>query len=319
MKKTLFVSLVSLVLALSLSACGGAPAAETEEPAAETEMPAAETQTAAPNTVEPGRQDGERFEGSITLEGMEETVRYEHVVNESAGFEMDYDYEAFARQSEADRELFISVWDDPADPENYLEVRYDTASAELLAEAISTTLSQEFDLVQETRQLDRAGDCIYIEASALKGSSTMADELQAVYIVPAAEGCRVATAHFSAEDAEGFGRRFNAMMHTLSVIEKDGPRKLTDEEALSAVRNYCLSSDPSLESIVESGDYTVYWEIVSSDESEIVVLYRSYTGAQIRYYIDRVMGSASVTEFVPGIMDEEQPTAERFFAWDHLD
>ena len=74
-----------------------------------------------------------------------------------------------------------------------------------------------------------------------------------------------------------------------------------------------------MESIVDSEDYTVYWEIVSSDESEIVVLYRSYTGAQIRYYIDRVMGSAYVTEFVPGIMEEEQPTSERFFAWDHLD
>lgn len=316
MKKRTIAFLLMLALALSLAACGIVPSDESKTPAVE--PPTEALENAEPRT-EAGRQDGERFEGSITLEGMEETVRYEHVVNESAGFEMDYDYEAFARQSEADRELFISVWDDPAEPENYLEVRYDTAGAELLAEAISTTLSQEFDLVQETRQLDRAGDCIYIEASTLKGTGTMADELQAVYIVPAAEGCRVATAHFSAEDAEGFGRRFNAMMHTLSVIEKDEPRKLTDEEALSAVRNYCLSSDPSLESIVESGDYTVYWEIVSSDESEIVVLFRSYTGAQIRYYIDRVMGSASVTEFVPGIMDEEQPTAERFFAWDHLD
>lgn len=316
MKKRTIAFLLMLALALSLAACGTVPSDESKTPAVEPQAEALET--AEPRT-ETGRQDGERYEGSIMLEGMEETVRYEHVVNESAGFEMDYDYESFVRQSEANRELFISLWDDPADPENYLEVRYDTAGAELFAEAVSATLSQEFDLIQETRKLDQAGDCIYIEASTLKGTGTMADELQAVYIVPASDGCRVATAHFSAEAAEGFGRRFNAMMHTLSVIEKGAPRKLTDEEALSAVRNYCLSSDPSLESIVESGDYTVYWEIASSDESEIVVLFRSYTGAQIRYYIDRVMGSASVTEFVPGITDEEQPTAERFFAWDHLD
>ena len=147
------------------------------------------------------------------------------------------------------------------------------------------------------------------------------DESKTPAVEPPTEALETAEPRTEAgrQAAEGFGRRFNAMMHTLSVIEKDAPRRLTDEEALSAVRNYCLSSDPSLESIVESGDYPVYWEIVSSDESEIVVLYRSYTGAQIRYYIDRVMGSASVTEFVPGIMDEEQPTAERFFAWDHLD
>ncbi len=109
------------------------------------------------------------------------------------------------------------------------------------------------------------------------------------------------------------------MLDTLSVIEKDGPRRLTDEEALSAVKNYCLTNNPGLERMVDSEDYTVYWQVVSSDESEIVVLYRSYTGAEIRYYIDRVMGSAYITEFVPGITPEEQPTSESFFAWDHLD
>ena len=340
MEKTIFASVIILALSLSLAACGTIPSAESKTPAIEpqdtetVEAPEENDAQAAPSqtddhraeasessepVTEAGRQDGERYETVIMLEGMEETVRYEHIVNENAGFEMDYDYESFVRQSEADRELFISAWDDPADPENYLEVRYDTASAALANDAISAILSQKYDLIHESRELDRAGNCIYIEASELKGTGRMADELQVVYIIPASVGCRVATAHLSIEAAEGFGRRFNYMMHTLSVIEKDGPRMLTDEEALSAVKNDCFSSNPELESIVESEDYTVYWEIVSSDESEIVVLYRSYTGAEIRYYIDRVTGSAYVTEFVPGITEEEQPTSEHFFAWDHLD
>ena len=334
MKKTVF-AFVIMALLLSLAACGTVPQTENKTPAAEPQgTETAETseenggqttpaQTDAPESSEPtsedGRQDGERFETVIMLEGMEQTVRYEHIVNESAGFEMDYDYESFVRQSEADRELFISVWDDPADPENYLEVRYDTGNAELVSDAVNAILSQKYDLVRETCELDRAGSCIYIEASERKGTGMMADELQAVYIIPSSNGCRVATAHFAAEAAEGFGRRFNDMLHTLSVIEEAGPRKLTDEEALSAVRNYCISSDPELERFADSEDYTAYWEIVSSDESEIVVLFRSYTGAEIRYYIDRVMGSAYVTAFVPGITDKEQPTADRFFAWDHLD
>ena len=280
-----------------------APESESSEPATET-----------------GRQDGERFETVIALEGMEETVHYEHIVNVSAGFEMDYDYESFVRQSEEDREMFISIWDDPASPENYLEVRYDTASAELVTtDAISAILRQEYELTLESWELDATGSCVRIGASEIKGGGYTADHMQMVYIIPAPDGCRVATAHYGAEGAEGFGRRFSYMVNTMSVIEKDGPRMLTDEEALSAVRNYCFSSDPDLESIVDSEDYTVYWEIASSDESEIVVLYRSYTGAEIRYYIDRVMGSAYVTEFVPGITEEEQPTSERFFAWDHLD
>ena len=342
MKKTVFVFGMITAISLSLIACRDEPSVESEIPViafegTETAGTREETDDEAPLSqtddhrveasessepiTEADRQDGERFETSIMLEGMEETVRYEHIISASAGFEMDYDYESFVRQSEEDRELFISVWDDPANPENYLEVRYDTASAELNTDAVSAILAKKYDLIQETRELDHAGSCTYLEASELKGSGTMADDLQGVYIIPADDGCLVATTYCSVEAAEGFRRRFNYMLNTLSVIEKEkeGPRKLTDEEALSSVRNYCLSNDPELESITDSEDYTVYWEIVSSNESEIVVLYRSYTGAEIRYYIDRLTGSADVTEFVPGITPEEQPTSERFFAWDHLD
>ena len=242
MEKTVFTVMIIMTLLLSLTACGAEPSSDNETPVIEmraaedtmaqeendskttpspTDEPDAEASVSDEPAEETGRQDGERFETVITLEGMEETVRYEHIVNADAGFEMDYDYESFVRQSEADRELFISVWDDPADPENYLEVRYDTGSDESVADAISADLSQEYDLIRETRKLERAGSCIYIEASELKGTGMMADELQAVYIIPASVGCRVATAHFSIEAAEGFGRRFNEMLHTLSVIEND--------------------------------------------------------------------------------------------------
>ena len=90
--------------------------------------------TELPST-EIGRQDGERFEATIVLEGMEETVRYEHIINETAGFEMDYDYEAMVRHSGSGRERFLSVWDDPEHPENYLEVAYRPEDAETAAAA----------------------------------------------------------------------------------------------------------------------------------------------------------------------------------------
>ena len=154
------------------------------------------------------------------LEGMEETVQYEHVVSETVGFEMDYDYEFFLRRSEADRERFVSVWDNAETPENYLEVTYSAESAEAAEASISEALSQEYDLLKEMRTLDRAGDCIRIEASVLKDTNTMADQLQAVYIFPAPDGCRIATAHYAIEGAEGFGRRFAYMLNTLSVISK---------------------------------------------------------------------------------------------------
>ena len=61
--------------------------------------------------------------------------------------------------------------------------------------------------------------CIRIDASADVGGLTMPDQLQMVYIIPAADGCRIATAHYYIVGAEGFGRRFACMMHTLSVID----------------------------------------------------------------------------------------------------
>ena len=87
---------------------------------------------------------------------------------------------------------------------------------------------------------------------------------------------------------------------------------LTDEQAYTAVRNYCILANPDLEDIAASEEAPVYWEITSSDEQQIVVLFRSYTGALVRYYIDRSSGDTAVTEFVPGITAEEQQTDEHF-------
>ena len=93
---------------------------------------------------------------------------------------------------------------------------------------------------------------------------------------------------------------------------------ITDKQALSAIRNYCHANNPELEDIEKAGDYPVYWDVISDDENEIVVLYRSYTGAQIRYYIDPASGDTYVTEFVPGISSEEERTDEGFNVKDYL-
>ena len=96
----------------------------------------------------------------------------------------------------------------------------------------------------------------------------------------------------------------------LSEPQTETADTLTEDQALSAIMNYCCTLNPDLESIVKSGEYPAYWEISSGDESQIVVLFRSYTGALCRYYIDRTTGDTYVTEFVPGITDEEQRTEE---------
>ncbi len=97
-----------------------------------------------------------------------------------------------------------------------------------------------------------------------------------------------------------------------SEAEDTALDKISDEEALAAIRNYCYKKEPGLKEDEESGMYTIYWEIASSDENEVVVLYRSYTAAQVRYYIDRSSGDTYVTEFVEGITEQEERTDESF-------
>ncbi len=103
-----------------------------------------------------------------------------------------------------------------------------------------------------------------------------------------------------------------------SLLACLGGNRLTDEQALSAVRNYCCLMNPDLEAIANAGEYPVAWEVSSGDAQEIVVLFRSYTGAMNYYHIDPLSGDTTVTEFVPGIMQEEQQTGEHFNVRDYL-
>ena len=95
-------------------------------------------------------------------------------------------------------------------------------------------------------------------------------------------------------------------------------KSLTEEQALEAIKKYCYENNPDLKDMEGSDEQTLYWEVSTNDTGERVVLYRSYTGAQIRYYIDPVSGDTYVTELVPGIIDDEQRTEERFNVRDYL-
>ncbi|MCR5250371.1 MAG: hypothetical protein K6E50_07180 [Lachnospiraceae bacterium] len=187
------------------------------DPAAEQEGDGSSETKAEENS---GRKDGERFEDTIILEGMEETVRYEHIINPDLGFAMDYDYEIYARHSGSDGERFVSIYDDVNDPMDYFEVSCSKDDAKTAAAAIEEELSKEYTIRKGPFQLENAGDCIKIDASETKEGSTMPDYIQTVYIIPAGDGCRIARAHYVIEAAEGLGSRFAYMMHTFEVIEK---------------------------------------------------------------------------------------------------
>ena len=126
----------------------------------------------------------------------------------------------------------------------------------------------------------------------------------------------------AAEDLAGFDiqavaeQMYSEENEPYTGAEEDGEdtskKQITEEEALSAIRNYCYANNADLKEIEEKGEYPVFWEIESNDGKEIVVLFRSYTGAEIRYHIDAMTGDTYVTEFVPGVTSEEERTEESF-------
>ena len=100
---------------------------------------------------------------------------------------------------------------------------------------------------------------------------------------------------------------------------KESVQVLTPEQARDAIKNYCYSNNPDLKSLEESGEYPIYWGVVSSEEDEIVILYRSYTGSFTRYYINPSTGDTFSMDYVPGITDTEIPTDEFFNVKDYID
>lgn len=104
-----------------------------------------------------------------------------------------------------------------------------------------------------------------------------------------------------------------------AISTAQGEKRLSDEQALSAVKRYCCQRDPGLENVVNAGEYPVYWEVSSSADDEIVILYRSYTGALLRYHIDPTTGQTYVTEFVPGLSSGETQTDELLNLWEYID
>ena len=169
----------------------------------------------------PGRQDGERFETTVMVEGMEESVGYEHVRSEALGFELDYDYEMLERFSEGERERFLARGEDPEDPWNYFELRAVPGGSEAVTAALSANLADAYDKVEASPYtLAGAGACTLLDASGAKEGKALSGSLQSVYVIPAGERCLVAAVHCTMESAGGFGVRVSQILNTLTLIGK---------------------------------------------------------------------------------------------------
>ena len=126
----------------------------------------------------------------------------------------------------------------------------------------------------------------------------------------------------SGDGSETAGRKESAAESVTMATQTTEPDEMADaitpEQALAAIKKYNYDRNPELESMEGSEDYTISWEVSENEAGEIVVLYRSYTAAQIRYYINPTTGETYVTEYVEGITPEEERTEESLNVRDYL-
>ena len=171
-------------------------------------------------------------------------------------------------------------------------------------------------------------DALMEERTVMRNRMTIAAAVLCItMILSACGGSGEDTAHVSepAVTPIGIGQDINASASADDNNEVNSDEAsdntmdvLSEDQAYTAVINYCKATESGFSDESSAEGHTEYWDVSTNKDGEIVVLYRSYTAAQIRYYIQPVTGEAYVTELVPGIIDEEQETGEKFNARDYL-
>ncbi|SDZ96217.1 glucan-binding repeat-containing protein [Oribacterium sp. KHPX15] len=105
------------------------------------------------------------------------------------------------------------------------------------------------------------------------------------------------------------------------TVDKDGRkrRKLTNDQACDAFENYLDKEWPQLKEMTERGVNWGWWLMEEdSDENQVVILFRSYTGAYTYYYIDRYTGETLYRcEQLPDGTPIEEPF-EKMNIWDYV-
>lgn len=80
--------------------------------------------------------------------------------------------------------------------------------------------------------------------------------------------------------------------------------KVSEEMAYEGISNYCHSAYDW--SIAEDNPDIMYLKMGEETESEYQVIFRSYTGALIYFYVDKASGMTRLTEYVPALEVEEE-------------
>ena len=84
-----------------------------------------------------------------------------------------------------------------------------------------------------------------------------------------------------------------------SKSTKESQSKITAEMALEGVNNYCHSEYDW--SIAKDNPDIMYVQMGEESDSAYQVVFRSYTGAFVNFYVDKTSGTTRMEEYVPNL------------------
>ena len=88
------------------------------------------------------------------------------------------------------------------------------------------------------------------------------------------------------------------------VQTEDTPRTITEDMAYEGVNNYCHSAYDW--SVAKDNPDIMYVQMGEETDSAYQVVFRSYTGAFVHFYVDKANGNTRMVEKVPSLGVEEQ-------------
>ena len=100
-----------------------------------------------------------------------------------------------------------------------------------------------------------------------------------------------------------------------SKSTKESQSKITAEMALEGVNNYCHSEYDW--SMAEDNPDIMYVQMGEETDSAYQVVFRSYTGAFVNFYVDKSSGTTRMEEYVPSLDIKEDAGTINLF--DYID
>lgn len=96
-----------------------------------------------------------------------------------------------------------------------------------------------------------------------------------------------------------------------SLSDNPSVSKITAEMAYEGVNNYCHKAYDW--SVAEDNPDMMYIQMGEETETEYQVVFRSYTGAFVYFYVDKTSGTTKMVEIVPSLGIEEESGSINLF------